>query len=560
MRLVLGRINKAMSDDREESVTEGQKSIYFDATEGSQLLPGRPLDSAAFPDIEASPWTISPPPVLPAPMGGLRSMGGAGGGMATSPLPHSEAETTTLRDDESLTASTLDDSYMGHVRAQATLPKKWLSEVDIEPYMRGTGGRGGKKSIFAGRGLALRDPLLEELLPSSRKAALFPALQGPVPRRDWIFATAYWIALAIMMVLGLALCLVHPVEMKDRVIRSGSMFRALVDSVWILFAAVVLGSLLSTLWVVTLRKFPTHVVHGMVYAAPMAAFVVGLTAAYEYLRGGGGGWWLFLTAIAGLVLSGALATWSLTNRHHIANTVAVVKMSAEVLAANPSIYLASLALLVGYVVFVALWIVFYAHALMLGHVSTLPDAAAKVWRLSGWSYYLQAYMILMLVWTSTICAGLQKCMIGGVVGKWYFFRTQVAEAVIPSPSSHSWDALRASLTTHFGQICLASLVLTGVRISRGFFQAYRYVAPRCITLTLAYRSFQSWEAIALLLPCCEEPPCSSASWNDCWSICRTCPFTLWPSLGRASGPLVGPCSRSSVGTCCWASLPTRLPS
>lgn len=458
----LRRISEAMSDDQDENIMEGQKSIYYDPAESYQLS-SRPLHPSGFAAVDESPWSSTPTSPPPAPIGG------------TAP---SETETVTLRDDdESVTASMMDGSYMGHVRAQAALPKKWLSEVDIEPYMRGTNGKMGKQEHgFVAKGSEFREPLLEELLPSSRKAALFPALQGPVPKRDVVFANIYWAALTIMIVLGFGLCLVYPAEMKDHIVRSGTLFRAIVDSVWILFTAVLVGSLLSTLWVLCLKTFPAQIVYGMVYVTPMASFAVGLTAAFEYLRGGeGGGWWLFFTAVGALVFSGALAMWSLANRKNIGNTVSIITMCSDVLSANPSIYLASLALLIGYVLFVALWVVFYAHALMLGRVSTIPDAVTKVWRLSGLSYYLQAYLIVMLVWTSTICASLQKCMIGGVVGKWYFFRAEYAESMLVTASSPSWDSLRAAFAMHFGQICLASLVLCGVRITRGLFHFYHYV-------------------------------------------------------------------------------------
>lgn len=324
----------------------------------------------------------------------------------------------------------------------------------------------------------LREPLLEELLPTSRKATLFPALQGPVDRRDRVAAAVFWILFALMLLLGLALCMVYPRELRDRFIRSSSLFRAVADSSWLLFTSVVVGGLISLAWVLLMRWFPSEIIHAMVYFAPAAALLVGLGATAEFLHSDpGSGLWLLLVAIAGLATSAIFTMFALAHQPHVKNTVSIVRMTAEVLTSNPSIYLSSLLLLAGYVAFVALWLLFYMHALMLGHVETLPDAAGKIWQLNGLSYYLQAFLLFMLVWTSLVLSGVQKCMIGGVVGRWYFFRSDPVELGGGVPASPpAWRAMRAAFTTFFGQICLASLILAWVRIARACFQCYHYVS------------------------------------------------------------------------------------
>ena len=434
---------------------DGNASIYFDAAEHSHI-------------DESSPWAsgvVSPTghssSVLPAAAHGYLSIG-------TPSIPLSETET---RDDESLAGSTMEGSYAGHLRAQSSLPKKWLADVDIEPYLRIPGGKGLRgKGVFAGRGM-MREPLLEELLPTSRKETLFPAIHGPVEQRDRIVALIYWGMLAFMLLMGAGLCLIYPSELRERVIRSNSMFRAIVDSVWILATAIAVGSTISVLWAVLLRFFTGEIVHLMIYFAPVMSGLAGLWAAVEFLHADiGSGIWLLLAAVAGLATSALFTMFVLANRRNIRNTIEIVRMAAEVLTANPGIYMVSFLLLVAYVLFVGVWLIFYAHALMLGHVES------RTWQLSTLSYYVQAYLVFMLVWTSIIFSSVQKCVIGGVVGRWYFFRTDPDEVL--NSTGSAWTTLHASLTTFFGQICTAASVLSLVRLTRGLIQASRWVASK----------------------------------------------------------------------------------
>ncbi|PJF16519.1 hypothetical protein PSACC_03715 [Paramicrosporidium saccamoebae] len=437
-----------------ETNPSAQNSVYYDATEHSHLI--EPI--AGIPE-EPSPWQddSAGPSILPAVHGYLSFNAN------TPSLPLSETETTFL-DDDSLTTSA-HSSYMGHLRAQSALPKKWLSEVDIDPYMR------GRRKEFTGRRL-LREPLLEELLPTSRKAALFPALNGPVSRKDGVAAMVFWIMFAIMMATGLLLCFVYPTELRDHIIRGSSMFRAIVDSSWILVSAIGVGSVVSVLWALLLRWFTTEIVTMMLYFAPLSALAAGGWALLEFLHADvGGGFWLLLAAVAGLSAAALSGMFIVANRKNVRHTVEIIKMTSEVLSSNPGIYVASFVLFVSYLCFIAVWLLFYVHTLMLGYV----DPSHHVWHLSRFSYYLQAYLVFMLVWTSLIFSGVQKCLIGGVVGRWYFFRADPDEL---EQTSSVWSSLHAAMTTFFGQICIASLILSMVRMARLFFQFYHYVASR----------------------------------------------------------------------------------
>lgn len=455
------------SPNTKEELNRTNNSVYFDATEHSHLLE-EPI--VGIPE-EASPWrdNVEGPSVLPAVAHGYLTFNAG-----TPSLPLSETETTTFRDDESLTTSGMDGSYIGHLRAQTALPKKWLSEVDIEPYMR-IPGKSRKESVFAGgRRAVLREPLLEELLPTSRKAALFPALTGPVEKKDRIAAVIYWSLFGFMMFIGVLLCFIYPSELRDRLIRSSSLFRAIVDSTWILVSAVIVGSAISILWTLLLRWFTSEVLHLMLYFAPMTSLLVGLWAGLEFFHAdAGGGFWLLLASIAGISTAIFSGTFIIANRKNVKHTIDIIKVTTEVLSANPGIYLASLGLFLGYLLFVAIWLLFYVHTLMLGYA----DPTNHVWHLNQFSYYLQAYFIFMLVWTSLVFSAVQKCMIGGVVGRWYFFRADPDE-LEQSEGNVVWSSLKTTMTAFFGQICFASLILGIVRITRGFFQLYHYIASK----------------------------------------------------------------------------------
>jgi hypothetical protein len=243
-----------------------------------------------------------------------------------------------------------------------------------------------------------------------------------------------------------------------------------------------------------MRWFPDEVIYGMVGFAPLSSFCVGVWAALEFIHGdSGGGFWLLLGAIVGLSAAALFTTWVVSQRKVLSQTVQVIRMAAEVLAANPSIYGISFALLSVYLIFIAVWMVFFLHALMLGH----PDVAHRVWVLSTWSYYVQAFLVFMLIWTSIILSYIQKATIGGVLGRWYFFRSETTSSNRNGENTWlslvsnvaTWEALLHSVTRFFGQICLASLILTFVRITRMSIQLYKFVgsswAIRMLVLMLS---------------------------------------------------------------------------
>lgn len=484
-----------VSEKREgiEKVEAGQHTVYYDATERSQLVEDpHIISSLTHSSIaeETSPWTensqkngsgvgLSPSasnvmfPHYPAHAGpGTLSVG-------TPSVPLSETATSTFADDDTVSAWE-GGSYVGHLRSQSTLTRKWLNDVDIEPYIRVPNGSGGPSTSGGGRGKReagrkpfFREPLLEELLPTSRKETLFPAIHGPVSRKDMILAYIYGGLMTLMFLMGILLLFVSPNELRDSFIRSHSMLRAIVDSTWILVAAIAVGSAVSVLWMICIRWFASQMVHLMLYFAPGAMFVAGIWASIEFLHSdSGGGFWLLIVAVAGLAVSTLSATYLVSHRKEIATTINIVRMATEVLTMNPSILVVSAALFLSYLVFVLVWMLFFVHTLMLGHV----DVAHRAWILSGLSYYLQFFFGLMLLWTSIIFSYLQKAVIGGVVGRWYFFRSEIdADRRIGSWATFAWESFQAALLRFSGQICFASLIITLVRCTRFIIKGYKLV-------------------------------------------------------------------------------------
>ena len=337
---------------------QSKSSVYFDVTEHSQLLNegGKsqsqvsttqtqkptydPIPVPSIAEIVESPWAeistsgVGTNTILPSITQGYLNFGVHSVG--TPSLPLSETETTTLRDDE--TNSVLDGSYIGHFRAQSSLPKKWLNDVDIEPYMRMPGAAGSKRSKKDGKKTFFKEPLLEELLPTSRKETLFPAISGPVTNKDKLAAYIFLIMFGLMVFVGALLSLVYPAELRDNFIRSSTILRAIVDSSWILLASVGICCVVSLAWLILIRCFTARTVHLMIYFAPAASFVCGLWASVEFLHGDpGGGPWLLLGAITGLAASALLATFLVSHSKVINQTIEIIKVSADVLSANPSI-------------------------------------------------------------------------------------------------------------------------------------------------------------------------------------------------------------------------------
>lgn len=392
-------------------------------------------------------------------------------------------------------------AYMAHARQQSAAAKRWLqdAQVHIDPYLSKAGGGSfgrrpsgaglgpfGSRAAPAGNGNPFtREPLLEELLPRTEKLQDFDQsmmMTSPeIDRKDLLWSRLYTGLMGVWLVLGVLLLCLHPSLAADpngRLIRAGEpFFRVLVESWWVFVGTATVAGLLTAIWTVMLRRNTQNVVYGTLALIPLGMVVTGSAFIREYSHGHGG----LVTGSLGLglwlgVLCYCWFVW--VSRHSIRTTIAITKTSAAILGDNPGIYLVSVGLALGFLLFIGIW-----QRLFLAMLQ-LPNG----W----WKAGLVLLYAVVLGWTSAVFASLQKCMIGGVVCRWYFYRHDPAyyggesssNNNNPSSSYNPGRGAAASLgvafNAAFGQVCLAALILTWVRMVRYSLRLYQRITNRIV--------------------------------------------------------------------------------
>lgn len=180
--------------------------------------------------------------------------------------------------------------------------------------------------------------------------------------------------------------------------------------------------------------------------------------------------WLILLSIASftaaLISSIAIALHLKTIR----TSVMITKMASNILWENPSVYIASFSIMICYISYAAVWTFMFAHLLLLGHVETISGPnPIKEWQLSSWSYVLQAYFLLMLIWTTSIFSNIQKTAVAGVVSRWYFFHEHPDYSRL---RFQAFDSIGDAINNSFGQICFGSLIITFAKSLKNVFWLY----------------------------------------------------------------------------------------
>lgn len=298
--------------------------------------------------------------------------------------------------------------------------------------------------------------------------------------RDTFFKYLYLTNLGFMLALGLLITLIFPSDVRDGLLKSPTLYRVVMESAKAFTSVITFSLGISIVLALMMQKFTESVVYCLVGFIPASCGMVTLWALIEFFHNDPGSSighaYLYVVVLLGFIGTLASSTLIYLNRAAIQKTVKLTKTTAFILASNPTVYFASLMILVCYLAFVSVWTVLFAHLMLLGHVETIEKPELiKYFQLSSWSYLLQTYFVFMLVWSTSIFSNVQKAMVSGVVSRWYFYHEDPAYATETSPAI---DALQEALSKYFGQICLGSLVIAGVRSVRLCFWAYRKATSR----------------------------------------------------------------------------------
>lgn len=286
-------------------------------------------------------------------------------------------------------------------------------------------------------------------------------------RKDILFKYLYILYMVCMMLVGILVTITHPTDIKDGLLNSPTLYRVIMDSARPFISVLGLSLVLSGIWILLMQYFTSPVIYAMISALPVCFGAVSFWALIEILRGSNS--WLgsfYLYTIIGISGFSAVILTSIikSKQKTINSTIAIAKTSSQVLSSNPSIFTTSLVLLIGYVAFLAVWLFFFAHLLLLGSVESISSAGSSSFHLSKWSYWLQFGFLFGLVWTSSNLANLQKAFVSEVVSKWYFEK---------QTSSDAFAVLGKVYNSYSGQICFGGLIISFVRSIRLSFQIIR---------------------------------------------------------------------------------------
>ncbi|KAJ9062734.1 hypothetical protein DSO57_1007645 [Entomophthora muscae] len=159
-------------------------------------------------------------------------------------------------------------------------------------------------------------------------------------------------------------------------------------------------------------------------------------------------------------LSVAIIHSFIIHRYHtsIRQAIEIIRMSGIILKSNIDLVGASLCCLASHILFSALWLISFDRLFLLGHEDTI--SGKKTWLSDDSLYLLVPFYIVFFWWTSSIINNIERCTIAGAVSQWYFHK----ESNSVSGYNSTKVALRRSLTTSFGSLSLAGLIMTAVRI------------------------------------------------------------------------------------------------
>ncbi|KAJ3414855.1 hypothetical protein HDV05_005919 [Chytridiales sp. JEL 0842] len=301
----------------------------------------------------------------------------------------------------------------------------------------------------------------EELLGDPRSP---PRYIDPSHRRfnsDMPFALLYALALSVILITGINTMLTAKHEDGDYLRKT---LYAALHNTTIPIVAVTSASLVGGfLWILFMSAFVKTVVWGTILAIPVLCLGLFTFVLTDSILGkvedrpGPLLDWQFnmMIAVAGVFLLTGVGTtgYFAWKRKHIDKTIHIIQFATEILWENPAIFLMSFCLMAVYMGFTALWIIVVSH-FFLSFSLSLPSAS-----IPPATQAIVIFYVFVFFWTSAILHNIEKTTIAGVVGRWYFKGNENETHT----KNQTLRNLKAALTTGFGTICFASLILAVVK-------------------------------------------------------------------------------------------------
>lgn len=287
--------------------------------------------------------------------------------------------------------------------------------------------------------------------------------------RDVFFAVLFVVAFVAMVVSGIIVRASSRVPL-DAVAGSLSylVFDALRGSLGILAAVVVLESVFGCVWLLLVRTYVKVCVWGTMITTPFLLCFFGI-------------WTLSLavphtgTTVVGWMslVGGAVSFLALIFMYkQLGVTVSLFQLATSVLLDNWALFWVAIVSSSAFLLFASLWVFLFGSLFLLGNTIIDPATGFSAWTVDPTSYIAMSFYLFMFLWTSAVVYNAQVFVISGVTCQWFFHRNDLGR----SRHNPVKEAAKRALSTSFGSICLASLILAVVQFLR--WVLYRLLRPR----------------------------------------------------------------------------------
>lgn len=217
----------------------------------------------------------------------------------------------------------------------------------------------------------------------------------------------------------------------------------------------------------------------------------------------------------------ARAVW--VRRNSLDRSLAVLELSARVVATHPSLLLLSLATLVVFLCITAPFLFIFVRLFLHGHFGrSSPGYAKDVWHTDTDARSMAWLTLAIWLWTWLVLRGIQRVTVAGTVSHWYFHREEESprgdskvfdaneddpEETLPGPAPGHWlgeeqtslggpnhiEIVRASFIRAtgpaLGTICLSALILSAARVGTSMAATARW----------AHQKLSSWSRLPSIL-------------------------------------------------------------
>jgi hypothetical protein len=237
------------------------------------------------------------------------------------------------------------------------------------------------------------------------------------------------------------------------------MMIAILDSLPVLISVFVVSCVLGALWILLMGAFVKVVVWATILFVPSASVFLSGWSIYLLFAPASIAQTFFLVFFTSFSVAAgtAFSIFAYLHKDKIETTIAVIQLATHVLRTNPSLFVMSLVILAGQLIFVVIWIVMTTQFVNLSSwASTLtPEEIGELSWILGvkWTPTL-LFFTAMLIWTTCVFGNIHRMAVACVVHHWYFSRNLSRL----SSQERAKRALVRATTTLFGTACCGALI------------------------------------------------------------------------------------------------------